>query len=893
MENRNEAPRKKQALVLTLSVSILFTIFCAYQLVNIPADTKNAFLFGLSRERLLMTAGFAVLTLVLIVLLIIHEKLLLFLEKHPIFKWFCIVISITALFFCLMPDYRFGKSAAIYTRLKPYLLWLFLVPAAFAFYYILTQNRFSAVKESLLNIRNQKKFIIPVFFIVLCGILFVEISGIGKTPESALWNKNGIPLQFIQLFCAFFIFALLWKIKIIRIAENKKVLHFFLIWLISAFVWTLAPKVNHFFAPGPYEPNLTFYPYSDAAGYDLPAQTALNGWGFNFDQSLLKPTVVLTSFLSHLMTGNNTTLGMEIQSILYAVLPAIIYLFGSSIAGTGCGYLAAAFSLLKEWNALRTTTVMTINSRLVMSEFLTQILLALFCYAVFHWLKRNGKETLYAIITGGTLALGFFTRYNFFAFFPAVLLILVIGYRKHFRSLVKPLLFFFLAIIMTAAPLLYRERNYSWNIFQELGYTIENVLIKQRFKGQDPFAAEETMITETVQEAIADSVVKPELKSTEESDKIAFPEEKPIKTPVSEKTQKTPEPVTIDFNTSQITQEFSNINSDIKLPLVVSMFNHGFHNIISSILTLPLEWNFQNLEHLYTQDKDGLWSDCWTGSFTIPQWISLGIWLLMGSIAAGILIRMHGISGFSILYFWVVYAFSIGFSRSSGGRYVVPENWIPMLLLAFCCTLILSKFRIEPAEFSQKAQSLPKWQPVMALFVFTAFFGSMLFFEKTLPAKKTDAPEGDLAVLRQRLGRENITIDWKQLEQQIKDGKTHVTHGVAIYPRFYYYNNGEHSANGVLMTKDYSRMTFYGLNKDLSGPSYREYLMPHKDLITDFPQDSIYRAISCKSEYGYEDVLAVSIETPKGDIFTYVRDPLQEFSCPVKEPVCHSVENCE
>ena len=68
--------------------------------------------------------------------------------------------------------------------------------------------------------------------------------------------------------------------------------------------------------------------------------------------------------------------------------------------------------------------------------------------------------------------------------------------------------------------------------------------------------------------------------------------------------------------------------------------------------------------------------------------------------------------------------------------------------------------------------------------------------------------------------------------------------------------------------------------------------MPYQELITDFPQDSVFRAISCNSGNGYEDVLAVTIETPEGKVYTYVRSPLEEFSCPVPEPVCDSIDNC-
>ena len=87
-------------------------------------------------------------------------------------------------------------------------------------------------------------------------------------------------------------------------------------------------------------------------------------------------------------------------------------------------------------------------------------------------------------------------------------------------------------------------------------------------------------------------------------------------------------------------------------------------------------------------------------------------------------------------------------------------------------------------------------------------------------------------------------------------------------------------------------MSFMGINLDTENMLYRDYMMPHTEAIHEFPQDSVFRAISCTSEFGYEDVLAVIVESPDGEIYTYTRDPLPVFSCPVPEPVCLSLENC-
>ena len=920
MEKHHKVLSDQHSLNLTLSAAALATIVCTIELLRIPGDSKNAFLFGLSKERLLMLLVFTIIFIINLLCLLQRGKLAIQLAGSKNGKVLSLVLSIITLFFLLMPDYRFDRAAAYFTRLRPFILWIFLTSFSFFLYFTYTQDRFEGLRETASNLSEHKRAILSVLSLLVCGILFVEITGLGKTVESALWNKNGIPLQSIQLISSLVIFYLLWKTGFFsRIGISKRLLNFFLIWAVSAVIWSLAPKADHFFAPGPYAPNNAFYPYSDALNYDFAAQTALLGWRYNMNRTLLKPTLAFISFLSHLVTGNDNDLSMMAMSALYAVLPAIIYLFGSAIGGNACGWLAAAFSLIKEWNALQTRTVLTIHSRLFMSEFLTQILLALYCYALFRWLKKDKKESLYAIIAGGTVVLGFFTRYNFAAFLPAGLLLVIIAYRKNFLRLLKTVLLFCLAAALTASPLLYRDKDVPWGLSDELSYTVESILLKSRLVNPTPTVPAEVttpefiptkvlpeeviptepltepeMIpeTETLQEPTAVVENTDVSSSAENDDNLLQASNVPDQqeAPVSEISADSPEIEKEDFNTGQITQEISNINSTIVLPVYQSIINHGLHNFIASVMTLPMQLTFDDLEHLYTQEGDGLWRDSFRGNYSVGQWAMIILWIVLGAVAVGVLISDHGLAGFSIPYFWLVYSFSIGISRSSGGRYVVPTNWIPMLLLAYFITLLFSKGKINLPE--TKTASLPLWQPVTAMFAFFAFFSAMYLLEINMPRKQTSAPEGDLTVLKERLA-DHEEIDWDLVKTQQEQGILHITHGVALYPRFYYFRDGENVKNDLLMWKEYSRLTFTGADFQGGWNSMNQgYMMPHTEQVNHLPHGSVFRAISCKADYAYEDVLAVTVETQDGDVFTYVRDPLPSFSCPVPEPVCYSLENC-
>lgn len=855
MEDRPQILRNQRALVLTLILNAAETLGSAYLLYRIPADSKNNFLFGLSKERLLMLAVFGLIFALNLVCLAarrtVYERVL---SKPAAVRMFGIS-AVCSAFLCLLPAYRFGRQAAYFTRLLPYFLWLFLTSFTLWVFCRWDRDRFAAVRETFKNLAENKKGAAVILALIALFILFVELTGLGKTPEQSLWNKSGIPLQSIQLFLAVVIYALYRKIRGLRFFDPKnKALHFILIWVISAAVWSLAPFSAHFFAPGPYEPNLQYYPYSDAITYNVSGQEALRGWGFNFGGTILKPVVAYVSFLTHAIAGGNFNRAMLLQSAFYGMQPAILYLFGAALGGTGCGLLAAAFAVLKEWNALNTKEVLTITSRLVMSEFVMQILFCAFCLALFRWLKRQGKEDLHAAAAGGLLALGFMTRYNFLAFLPAGLLILLIAYRGSFRKLLRPLLIFVLAAACTAAPILVRSAVQTGDMFSDIRYTVTHVLLPQRFGEKE--AGNSTAEIQTA--AVEDSA-----NQSAETDESAI-------------------------NTSLITAISENISSNNFWTLLRSIFNHSIHNIIGSFLTLPMNVSFDDLSHLYTNEAEGLWSDLWNYGFTAGQWCLIAVWCVLFAAAGAVLWKLHGLAGFSIVYFWAVYAFSIGFSRSSGGRYLVPCNWVPMLLLAFTIALLFEKGRLTLPE-PVPANPVPMRQSAAVIAAFTCILGSMTLVEKLIPPVTLPDKQASFAELKEHVeDHASIDIDWDAVASQLEDKTMNFRHGFGLYPRFYYYRIGEHNYYGSQGWKAYSRLAFYGI----SGNGIREYMLPTMVMTNNFPHGSYFDLLSCNTDNGYEDVLALFIKTSNGEEYTYLRSPMETLACPIPEPVCSSINVC-
>ena len=181
----------QRALILTLTAAALETVLCTVLLLRIPSDSKNAFLFGLSKERLLMTGCFAGLFLLNILAVIFRDRTYKLLSRNAFFPGIRSILAVS-LFFFLLPDYHFGRSTAYFSRLRPFVTWIFLTSLTLALYCRYDRDRFGTLRETIRNILDCRPQV-PVFFAIFtAAVLFTEITGLGKTAETALWNKNGM-----------------------------------------------------------------------------------------------------------------------------------------------------------------------------------------------------------------------------------------------------------------------------------------------------------------------------------------------------------------------------------------------------------------------------------------------------------------------------------------------------------------------------------------------------------------------------------------------------------------------------------------------------------------------------------------------------------------------------
>jgi len=481
--------------VIAFWLSALEAVIAIGYLLTIPSDPKNAFLFGLSAQRLALALLFTLLFVFCAVMgwlifkysasfssritLLFNKRLVngLILAMLPVF--------LSGWVFTFLPSYRLGLFHAYFERLQPFIVWMMLT--SIQLLTCISIWRWGFNKNILLKEFHSSKtvFVVAAISFLTCVIIWLLIifTGAGLIPDSVHWNEVGVPILGIQVIASiilglvfyFFFFYLDKKSNSFRRFFQSKswiidVLIGFLIWATAAFLWNIVPQEKSFFAPGPYPPNQAFYPYSDAALYDTSAQLALIGEGLNAGGYVDKPLYSAFLVLLNLIAGEHFDLVVIMQVMALAFLPVISYWLGKSLHSRGLGISLALMIIFKQYNAIRSTVwISTSTSRMLMSEVPTALFVAVFTLWVFLWIKNRGQKPWQAMIAGGVLGLSTMVRHNVWLLLPVTILMAWLAFGiKGFRKWLFNSALLIFVLFMSIAP-------WSWRLVKNGGSPL-NVL---------------------------------------------------------------------------------------------------------------------------------------------------------------------------------------------------------------------------------------------------------------------------------------------------------------------------------------------------------------------------------------------------------------------------------
>lgn len=841
-------------------------------LALMPAEAGNALAFGYSLQRLMLMTGLLIFMLTagwFARKIINSPEFLVGIEK--IAGKASVILSAGLLLvitwvLVLSPSYQWGRWGGYKERLLPILIWilLFSIQLMVICVWLIKQK----YPVSIIKVIRTDAGMINSWRIVLCVVsvfvVAVAVFRLGITPDIVYWNNFNVPILGIQII-GVLVFSLLFlgALSTTGFFSNRHQLSDFvigiLIWGFAVILWTQTPMPHSYFSPGPYSPNGEMYPFSDAAGYDTSAHRAIIGEGLGSKRYVDKPLYIAFLTGIHLLAGNRMDTVVGVQVAVVALLPVLLYLLGKRTHSRLAGFLAAGFIIFREVNNIQgTLLVLSTNTRVLMSESLVTLLLAIFVYTFTIWVN-NRQDKKYLACAGGVLGLAALVRLNPLLLLPiAAGAILLLFWKQWKQGLINVVLFagFFLLAILPWTVQSYVQHG-KLLYFQS---TFHGVVMEQR-----AFYALNTPSPKPVPESTLSPTSQP-------NPTLA---QKPSDSEKAVSTNKT------WIRITGITRYVS---------------AHFFHNVISAAAVFPVDVTLESLEKTI-KAPGSYWSLEWNGGFNAGQIIPFILTMLIFSLGMASGWIKCGFSGIVPAGFFVSYSLATAAARTSGGRYILPADWVFLLYFAFglaqiviwinlwlnnnLFTTVLVPVENDPAE---NRKMLPL---VNLAVIFLLIGGTPTIFDRFISPRYTIL---DKTSIRQEWSEDwmlrSLDITREEWDAFITQPDAVVYEGRGLYPRFYPQNQGEPDRFSSARAQAFPRlvMDVVGPQGNMSG------VLPLDKAPEPIPNGSDVTVVGCRSKLN-DDWFAVIIEGQDGMILR--RSPKTRWTCPATLPVCDDNRVCQ
>jgi len=702
-----------------------------------------------------------------------------------------------------------------YERLSP-LLWLLLIVAVqSAIFLLLAKNGFHPQEFAK---RKSIYFSAAIAFGILFPIfLFVAITKLGITPDTAYWGEPGVAIlgwQFALSILAGFT-VLIYATRSTQHVKPNFLLPLTL-YLIAALLWLTVPidvLQNSFYAPITPPANIPF-PYSDAGFYDYLSQSLLIGTKY-LGSIPPRPFYVIFLAALHFFFGQNYPAIIAAQTLVLALFPVALYFLAKKLhspaAGVTVALLAISRELVSLWISSNTRVA---NSKIFTTDFPTAMALAFLCLVLIWWLERRDlKSTLAA---GGFFGLVLLFRTQSLLVLPVVFILAWFVYQRKTKEWIVAGIVFAAAMLLTVLPWL--AHNYT---------------VIGQFTFDDPRQS---------------AIIYSQYGFSGNNDLSLFD---PAKESVGHRV----------------------ISFTLENPAYVAGFitTHILNTEIGGLLALPLIEKFESLSA-----PVNLYWVTWNGTLA---WFNLALiifYLAIIAVGFGAVWRRAGWLGLIPLAVNLGYTLANGVARFSSWRYNLPVDWVFYFYFAIGAMEILGGLtllfgakveKIFPSYIPPETKNItPRDFRPQYIFILLAFMfaGSLPWLAKGLAQPRYTASQAELIAKLESSG-----YPVEEVNAFLSQPGAILTEGRMLYPRLYRRNEGMSSANpwAVYAVRDFSRIGFILLSNHRS-----DMIFVTKEVL-DFPQGADTIVLACKSD-GYFDVRVVDFGT-----HSYQNSPLSN-PCP-------------
>ena len=727
-----------------------------------------------------------------------------------------------------------------------------------------------------------KIFYISLGYIVVVLISWRMISGPHIKLESEFlgwWDLNA-PILETQVLIAWF--AIIIILLATTYLQKKGGYHplskatwgridaviFLLFWIVAAIVWVRTPVQPNAFLSKPRAPNHEYYPNADALSYDITAQNALIGEGYLFLDTpfIRRPMHALFLTTIHAIAGQDYSDVANLQAILLAIFPGLIFLVTKAIYNRVSGILAAILILFREANAIALSgSITTANAKLLMVDLPTAIVVAGFAVIIIRWLQNPSQKQLFPLIAGGLLGVAILIRTETAVLFLSVAIVAaaILNIRKYFLQWIYSLLLITVGILLIISPWIYRNWALTGSIFLDSPFHRAD-LLAQRFLDTTNLG---TLLTPTPSGEVPFSTPSPNataLESTEPPVTTQTPLDESISPTI---TPPSPENIfvlvlsqsfeTISEHPKQTLLSISShfLNNQIQFLLISPTLSRGFNSIIEFAGHHSITKFYTSCcsEITYIKQLPYWWK--WDGYFKPHELFLLLINILVLSFGILASWRKKGALSIVPLVFVFFYTTFHSLLRNSGGRYLLPVDWASISYYSIGITYItenaincyqnkikkrdIPTSTVRATQNQQAGNSSMRWKSGIATAILLLLVGATIpLTEKAIPEKYTQAKQQEMldAFMQSELVNQS---QHSEIQQLLQNGGT-ISVGRALYPRFYPENVGESGFNNPFNPQPFARLVFH-----LAGPHTHAVIIPMKEAPDFIPNASDTLLFSC------------------------------------------------
>lgn len=819
-------------------------------LFRISMGSERALLLGLSAQSLLLIGLtlLAALGFLAASLLVWAERLKTFpaaVLRRPAWSiGLLTTIAIAAWLLAWTPAEQFGRYYYYALRLIPLAGWLSFACGTFGLYLLITwrgidlQNGRAHLQQNRAGFAAGSAALLA--FALIGWLASQRIVGMNPQEED-FWYGAGVPVLAWQVLAAILIgWGAAWGEKKFLHNGTKQsvgrvpvdVLVFIFLWAAAGLLWAQAPIASNFLVSQPYPPNFEYYPAADGENYDLASQYALVGQGlFNGGQMrvyLERPLYPAFLFYLHLLAGQDFGTLLNLQAFLYGVLPALAYLIGKNLHSRAAGVMLAVLLTLRGVNGLETGGVLdNATQKMFLTEFPAAIGLALIVLLAIRWAQQPKSRWPLAGWMGGCIGLWGLARPHIVFLLPAAVLLAVGLYFRQKRSA---------AALAGLVVLAYLAAVLPWVQFNGSGMSLLSIYLWR-----------------------AQAIIQ---------ERFYWP-------------QPSPDGSLAPRQVASLILPAPPLPQSVK-PLSAFALDHLLNNLTLSVLSLPLTLKNFDLDSLLKQET--FWKPYWDGALSPSAQILLPIHLILLGLGIGLAWQRARLIGLFPLFGMLIYFGVNNLTRTSGGRYLVPADWVVMVYYVLGLSALFEMAsawlggKILPEIEVQSGSEKPLWQGVVVL-ALAAGMGSVIPLAGCLhPQRYERLDKFQAAAKIEQSVLSQIKMDAAEIQALLAQEQAVAVEGRALYPRYIWRGINPLIPGHLLQSKPYSRMTFM----ILGAGGHQPVILVSGDEWYPLPNASDAIVLGCQED-GFLNAWGVYL--PESGAM-YLRQPETPLRCPLPEPIC-------